>query len=157
MTSGIPDAMTGSTFTVDFSTGASLLPYCLREAVVVEQQQGIDLDEQDEESLEKFPVLRCRTCSHTITSDDQRLQIAGSHHHTFFNPVGIVYELGCFNNAPGCSVLGESSSEFSWFAGYLWRIALCARCGTHLGWRFESAVQNNFYGLILSLLQSSEK
>jgi hypothetical protein len=112
--------------------------------------------EQDEEWSEKYPVLLCRACGHVITSDDQRVQVSGSHHHTFFNPVGIVYELGCFAKATGCSVQGEASDEFPWFAGYLWRIVFCARCDSHLGWRFESA-DTTFYGLILSMLQGGER
>lgn len=31
---------------------------------------------------------------------------------------------------------GEPESQDSWFPGYAWQIAYCARCGLHLGWRF---------------------
>ena len=40
-------------------------------------------------------------------------------------PIIICYGLFCFARAPGCSLAGEASAEFSWFAGYVWRIALC--------------------------------
>ena len=29
----------------------------------------------------------------------------------------------------------QQSTEHSWFPGYAWTIALCTRCGAHLGWR----------------------
>lgn len=133
--------------------GGFLLPVLLREAVEQERGRVEDLEDQDDELREEEPAILCRACSHIITAGDQQIEVAGSHRHTFFNPVGIVYELGCFARAPGCSLAGESSAEFSWFAGYLWRIALCGQCGIHLGWRFQSA-EISFYGLILSHLQS---
>ncbi|MFV0436239.1 MAG: cereblon family protein [Desulfopila sp.] len=96
-------------------------------------------------------MLRCRNCGSGVTSEDERLAVAGAHRHTFFNPVGIVYELGCFASALGCSLDGELTDEFSWFSGYMWRIALCRRCLFHLGWHFQSP-SHMFYGLILSRL-----
>lgn len=153
---GTPDVMADPGRFQVLPAGAFRLPYLFREDAEPGQHRLIDPGEQDEEQSGKYPVLLCRACGHTITSDDQRVQVAGSHQHTFFNPVGIVYELGCFANASGCSVEGEASGEFPWFTGYLWRIVLCARCDSHLGWRFESA-ETQFYGLILSMLQGSER
>lgn len=34
------------------------------------------------------------------------------------------------------------STEFSWFPGYAWQIALCKRCQIHIGWRFTSTNPN---------------
>jgi hypothetical protein len=153
---GTPDDMAGSGRLQKLPAATFGLPLLLREAAGQERHQLPGPGEQDEEESEKYPVLLCRACGHVITSDDQRVQVAGSHQHTFFNPVGIVYELGCFANAVGCHAQGEASSEFAWFSGYLWRIALCARCGSHLGWRFESA-ETRFYGLILSMLQGGQR
>jgi len=113
-------------------------------------QSVVEVEDRDEEEGEEHRVLLCRMCSHAITSEKQRLEMNGSHRHTFFNPAGIVFELGCFGEANGVSIVGESSSEFSWFSGYVWRVAVCARCGTHLGWRFAGA--RTFYGLILKNL-----
>jgi hypothetical protein len=42
--------------------------------------------------------------------------------------------------------------EFTWFPGYGWRLALCAKCNTHLGWEFRGRDEHGFLGLILSAL-----
>ena len=93
-------------------------------------------------------VLVCRECGQEITSPDHAFEVGGSHQHTFFNPVGILYEIGCFSQARGCANLGHPSVEFSWFPGFAWRYAHCDRCATHLGWRWESGGET-FFGLIL--------
>ena len=80
------------------------------------------------------------------------MQVRGSHTHTFFNPAGIVFELGCFQGAPGCLVVGEPSFEFTWFPGHTWRIALCRQCQMHLGWLFVNQ-DAFFHALILSKLR----
>ena len=95
--------------------------------------------------------IRCRACGQVVTGGEQRCAMGGAHKHTFFNPAGIVYEVGCFRQAAGCIVSWPPSAEFSWFAGHLWRIALCRRCRTHLGWRL-TAGDESFFGLILPRL-----
>jgi hypothetical protein len=97
-------------------------------------------------------AIRCRACGQVVTGHEQRLAVGGSPVHTFFNPAGIVFELGCFRRAPGCSGSGAMSSEFTWFPGYLWQIVLCRNCRMHLGWYFISA-EDSFFGLILARLQ----
>jgi len=144
--------ITGRPGLPDVSPASPHAFHLLREPADPESGQVIELDEQDEELRDEQPVIICRACRHAITTGDQRLEVSGSHRHTFFNPAGIVYEIGCFARAAGCSLAGETSGEFSWFPGYLWRIAICGGCGTHLGWRFQSA-DSAFYGLILPKLQ----
>ena len=95
--------------------------------------------------------IRCRACGQVVTGGEQRMAVGGAHRHTFFNPAGIVYEVGCFRQAAGCIASGPPSAEFTWFAGHLWRIALCRRCRTHLGWHF-TAGDESFFGLILPRL-----
>ena len=97
-------------------------------------------------------AIRCRACGGVVTDRDAKIPVNGSHAHTFFNPAGIVFALGCFQRAPGCLVVGAASSEFTWFAGHVWRVALCRRCQAHLGWFFTSG-ENGFYGLILTKLR----
>ncbi len=80
-----------------------------------------------------------------------RISVESSHNHTFFNPAGIVFEIGCFSKAPGCGIVGEASSEFSWFAGTKWTTAICSGCLCHLGWLFEGRGEP-FFGLILTSL-----
>ena len=88
-----------------------------------------------------------------ITTPDQAVQIHGRHGYAFFNPAGLAYELRCFRSAPGISVEGTPTSEFSWFPGCRWQIALCAACRTHLGWLFTGA--ESFAGLISGRIKPS--
>ncbi|MFH0781668.1 MAG: cereblon family protein [Pseudomonadota bacterium] len=104
------------------------------------------------QTVKPLEAICCLACGGVVTWKDQKIQVSGSHSHTFFNPAGIVYELGCFQQAPGCLVVGPPSAEFTWFPGHLWRLALCRRCRTHLGWLFAMAGAT-FYGLILSKLR----
>jgi hypothetical protein len=97
-------------------------------------------------------ALYCKVCGKCITAKAQAITVNSSFRHTFFNPAGIVFELGCYKKAPGCKISGMPSSEFSWFSGYLWRFALCGGCEAHLGWCFESGT-SAFWGLILNKLK----
>jgi hypothetical protein len=100
---------------------------------------------------EEGKAVVCRECGYTITVAEAVIPIAGSHTHTFFNPAGIVFEIICVSRAPGCAVFGAAGTEFSWFSGFTWRVALCGNCRTHLGWCFESG-DFSFFGLILKKL-----
>jgi hypothetical protein len=110
--------------------------------------------------------LLCFACGHPITSERERFAVGGAQEHTFTNPGGWVYRIGCFRRAPGCAQAGEFTEEYSWFPGQAWRYALCAGCRTHLGWVFRGAsagaggaagsAQPEFYGLILDRLVGAE-
>lgn len=106
---------------------------------------------EGQEETGPLEAIYCKVCGRAVTSRQQKIAIHGSHAHTFFNPAGIVFELGCFSAAPGCYSAGEPSSEFTWFAGYVWSFALCRRCNSHLGWFFEKG-ESSFLGLILANL-----
>jgi len=108
--------------------------------------------EKDERSSKPREAIFCRACGNAVTSRDEKIAVGGSHAHTFFNPAGIVFELGCFRRAPGCRNAGRPTSEFTWFAGYVWRFARCSNCRAHLGWFFEGR-DSTFFGLILANLQ----
>jgi hypothetical protein len=97
--------------------------------------------------------LRCGACGHVIASDQDRISMLGAHEHSCTNPHGIRFHIGCFREAAGGAEVGEANDEHTWFAGYRWRIMLCARCGTHLGWGFHAHGGNRFYGLILDRLK----
>ena len=94
----------------------------------------------------------CRECGWIITYVSSKTSVQGAHMHTFANPHGIVYEIGCFSDAPGCAHAGPSTPEFTWFAGFSWRVAVCGKCLAHLGWRFTAKSGAGFYGLILDRL-----
>jgi hypothetical protein len=88
-----------------------------------------------------------------VSTADQRIEQAGSHAHRFENPAGIVFRIGCFRHAPGCRRTGEATRAWTWFPGRAWSMALCIKCGTHLGWSFgPGGTGDAFYGLILDRL-----
>ena len=96
--------------------------------------------------------LYCRECGRFVAYERERIDMAGSHIHSFTNPHGQRYCIGCFSNAPGCLEIGQDTEEFTWFKGYAWRAVLCASCYGHLGWVFNSEKGNRFFGLILRQL-----
>lgn len=98
--------------------------------------------------------LFCAACRHPVTHQDQRIPVQGDHEHRCINPHGIAFHIGCFRAAPGCSAIGAATTEFTWFPGYAWRIALCANCRAHLGWYFQSQ-DDYFHGLIVARLTSA--
>ena len=104
--------------------------------------------EAEEQSPEEEEYILCRQCHQAITKPADRIVMQGSHRHTFANPHGIVFEIGCFRNVKGCGYAGIASDEFSWFAGYSWRVCFCLMCLTHLGWMFSLKGLDTFYGLI---------
>lgn len=68
------------------------------------------------------------------------------------NPAGLLFHIGCFAEAIGCTVVGPDSLEYPWFAGFAWRYAECGNCRCHLGWHFRSEGRPSFFGLILDRL-----
>jgi len=125
--------------------------YALRQD---ESQQPAYVVEEDPESEDKKHkrIIVCRECFNEITYPGNKIVISGTHAHVFFNPHGIVFEIGCFSKAHGCLHTGAPTLEFTWFDGYAWNLALCSRCLNHLGWKYQSESGDGFYGLILSNL-----
>jgi hypothetical protein len=70
------------------------------------------------------------------------------------NPNGLVWEVLTVRRARGLVAAGRPTAAFSWFAGTAWRVALCGRCGRHLGWRYDPLASEGttFWGLILAHL-----
>lgn len=97
-------------------------------------------------------AILCRQCLQIITNPAERIEAQGAHQHTFANPGGIVYQIGCFNTAKGCAQAGPSTNEFTWFHGFRWQVAVCRACLSHLGWWFASDRLGSFYGLIIDRL-----
>ena len=129
--------------------------YCLRTPPESESGTMLDVliqDETEEKEAQDEEYILCRQCLHVITSPTERITVEGSHRHTFANPHGIVFEIGCFASVAGCGYAGPFSDEFSWFKGFSWRVAVCIRCLTHLGWLFSSTGYESFHGLILDRL-----
>lgn len=101
---------------------------------------------QYETIIEDSKKLYCIDCKNLITDLDAAISIDGSHTHTFTNPAGYTYTIGCFQSAIGCLHIGEPTEEYTWFNGYAWQIAVCESCKEQLGWFYSYGSQ--FYGLI---------
>ena len=97
-------------------------------------------------------ALRCAACGHRITDRAYRSEQGGAHEHTFVNPAGYAFRIGCFAAAPGCAYVGAPSEAFSWFPGWRWQVAVCGRCHGHVGWIFRLG-GDQFHGLILAALR----
>ncbi|MEW5746442.1 MAG: cereblon family protein [Nitrospirota bacterium] len=114
--------------------------------------EAIDLHEDDAfDHQEKEHDILCRTCGHRITTIDHIIAVNGQHRHTFTNPAGHTFDLGCYSHADGCYIYGVPTVEYTWFQGFGWCYAFCAHCATHLGWLYQSD-QESFYGLIVKRL-----
>lgn len=105
-----------------------------------------------EPTAEQREVISCRSCGHLVTYPDQQIPVDGAFRHTFSNPEGIVFKIGCFRTADGCIAIGRETNEFTWFPGFSWRICLCGRCHVHLGWQYRSGQESFFLGLIIDRL-----
>ena len=97
-------------------------------------------------------VILCKNCRHAISSAEYAVQINKKHQHTLCNPAGIVFEILCFQKAPGCIVQGSPRLEFTWFAGFAWNFAFCSNCSHQLGWFFQKEADEPFFGLDESML-----
>jgi hypothetical protein len=129
--------------------------YFLR--IPLPDRQGEQLiQEEDEEKKEEEKHILCAQCRAVITSPHERIEVQGAQERTFFNPYGIIFQIGCFRQARGCGYQGPAIEEFSWFPDYSWRIAICRSCLTHLGWLYSAPDKESFCGLILDHLIQPE-
>ena len=104
-------------------------------------------DEQVKTKTERERLFLCRYCKNNITTPKYAIEIDGKYNHTFTNPLGKTFRIGCFLSAKGCLNYGEHTLENTWFQGFTWCYALCSECHSHLGW-FYIKGSENFYGLI---------
>ena len=98
--------------------------------------------------------LVCARCGSRVTREQWAISVNGDHLHTVFNPAGHLFRVRCFADAPGAATAGEPTDHFSWFKGYVWRFALCAECGEHLGWVYDGDAPAAFFGLIAPKLRA---
>lgn len=127
---------------------------CLRD----DQSQIDNIPEEETQIIteEQKKAIVCKGCQNLITYPGYKILVNEKHAHVFFNPHGIVFEIGCFSHAWGCIPVGSSTLEYTWFEGYAWRIVICSVCWEHLGWQYSSESGDGFYGLILSQLEEKE-
>ena len=114
-------------------------------------------DEIEEKLKENDEKILCRQCRQVVTTETERITIRGFHLHTFANPHGYIFQIGCFRSAGGCGYTGPVTEEWSWFKGFHWRVAVCNMCLIQLGWRFTSTGGDHFNGLILNRLISENE
>ncbi|MBI1422811.1 MAG: hypothetical protein GC149_05030 [Gammaproteobacteria bacterium] len=109
---------------------------------------GHTVKQDNTDAVEKRQsALCCTQCRHQITDTAARLELAGGHTHIFTNPGGFTYEIMLFEYAD-CVTHGPATTEYTWFPGFAWQLALCANCQAHLGWRYRRTGSAAFYGLI---------
>ena len=125
---------------------------CLKSPSAPEQGDGTEPENAVKEEETEERLVLCRECLYPITREEEQREMAGASQHTFANPAGIVFTIGCFGSAEGCVPVGSSSDEFTWFRGYAWRVGVCRSCLTHLGWHFAAPSGAGFWGLILDNL-----
>jgi len=130
-------------------------PRLFRAVPDMQSKDGIEAFAKNkavEDDSDQGRHILCRSCGCLITRGSARITVQGSHQHSFANPHGLVFRIGCFSTAEGCAYAGSLSNEFTWFKGYGWRIAVCGSCLVHLGWLFISDSGSSFNGLILDQL-----
>lgn len=128
---------------------------CLQKEGSGGLRSGEGVCEDESEGVRGERNLVCAHCRNPVTVPSARVSVDGSHRHTFANPHGLVFHIGCFSDAPGCRPIGVPTAEFAWFAGFSWQVGLCARCGIHLGWRFDNG-DRFFHGLIVDRLDEDD-
>ena len=95
--------------------------------------------------------LGCARCGRALTGRNTATERAGAHAHTFTNPQGVTFDIGCFTEAPGAVAMGTPTEAHTWFSGHRWRAAVCGGCRQHVGWRFDGAT-GAFWALIIDRL-----
>lgn len=119
---------------------------------VVDESRQATKQEEKEDERSKEGYVFCAACSHVLTHVADRIEVNGSHDHSFTNPHGFTHHFGCYGDALGCAIHGPPVAADSWFPGFHWRLAICGNCQQHLGWLFER--EDHFYGLILDNIQT---
>jgi len=92
----------------------------------------------------------CKICNKIITSDKDRFEFNDQSEFQFINQGGYFFDIITFCAADGCREEGEPTMEFTWFPGHSWSLAVCSRCASQLGWKYQG--EFSFYGLIKSRL-----
>ena len=132
-------------------------PICLKETEQSTPRTGVTVkvaDERDDTSKRNYCCIGCQT----PIAEATMIPINGKQRHTFANPGGEVFYIGCFANAWHLIAVGDPTDQFTWFPGYSWQVAVCGRCGLHLGWQYLG--EKRFFGLIMDrliLVESDER
>ncbi len=128
----------------DFLSNFKFEYYFVKTDIKVKNEEEIS----NKEKNRKKDLIICKACKNIITEPENKIQINGQFSHTFQNPAGAIFNIGCFSVTQGCLDVSEKTAEFSWFPGFNWVIVVCSNCYTHMGWHY-SMNGSGFYGLIL--------
>ena len=96
----------------------------------------------------------CKRCKTQVSSYADIFAMAkGNVNANYCNPAGYIHEtLTVHKTIEGSlRLVDRPSTDFSWFPGYGWQIAVCSKCSSHIGWKFVAVTKNlkpkSFYGL----------
>jgi len=109
--------------------------------------------------LEQCRVLVCRRCGKQL-GDQQHIFSMSKEgpQGAFVNPGGHVHETLTLHKAKNLRLVGEPSTQYSWFPGYAWTIVECSGCWAHIGWKFTASssrlVPEEFYGFSRKSIES---
>lgn len=99
-------------------------------------------------------LFLCKRCNNKISMYNDIFSMSkGNLAGNYCNPAGYIHETICFYKVIESStrMIDRPSTDFSWFPGYAWQIALCSKCSTHVGWKFIAVSKNlkprMFFGL----------
>lgn len=95
-------------------------------------------DSADELDAGTYGWYVCAACAARLAREDWVLQADTQCPLVFANPHGRFFELLLVSRVVGGVFDQHATTEFTWFAGYAWRIGSCARCRAHIGWHFEA-------------------
>lgn len=106
----------------------------------------------------------CKRCKTRIASYSDIFAMAkGNVNANYCNPAGYIHETLTVNKTveKSVSMVDRPSTDFSWFPGYAWQIAVCSKCSSHIGWKFVAVTKNlkpkAFFGLSCKSLVVSPK
>lgn len=106
----------------------------------------------EDKADKKRKNYRCAECGALITDSSALKPVNGSINHSYVNPAGTQCDFKTFLNCENAFVHDRLYIEHSWFPGFGWRFVLCAVCGQHLGWKFDSTGRSkaaeDFFGLL---------
>lgn len=99
--------------------------------------------------------FECQRCSSQIASYSDIFAMAkGNLNANYCNPAGYIHETLTVHKTiheEALRIVDRPSSEFSWFPGYAWQIAVCKECSGHIGWKFTALTKHlkpkSFFGL----------
>lgn len=98
--------------------------------------------------------FNCKRCKTKIAVYNDIFAMAkGNVNANYCNPAGYIHETLTVQKTLDNAVrmVDRPSTEFSWFPGYAWQIAVCDKCSLHIGWKFLALNKNlkpkSFFGL----------